>query len=438
MLLVDWNRPWEAGHFYPDHGTGRIERFWPTQIAGGEYSPVRAALRPEANDAWAIEASIFSGGFDDHGSYVRAYIRFAEKKPSAPVAYIRLLFRGQQIQSMPQRFRRDLGDGKIRFDANAHLKCFSRPAILAQLVGTSFGQDVPQREWLLGLTYAGSQLSTNEQRAVRIVIDLIAGNRGSFIREEGFDAEGKPVSAQTVRRGGFSKGRGLVFASSAYREELFDAFEVLARRVHALMFEHAKPMNFDSVQHQLFAADETTYPEMAVAHIGMAFEALVDSAVAQRGKYGPLTMKQKEFDKLLGPVYDAIDVQYAAFPEARDALKERVKSANDRSGERKRMIFWGSAVEWMPDPKQLKLFKLRNAMAHTAGIAQARLPDGLSVVEDQKRAFRNLFVGAYLRYLGFAGEMHDAVTPGKAIVVPPTSFAVAVVPLTVDGMSSAT
>ncbi len=123
MLLVDWNRPWEAGHFYPDHGTGRIERFWPTQIAGGEYSPVRAALRPEANDAWAIEASIFSGGFDDHGSYVRAYIRFAEKKPSAPVAYIRLLFRGQQIQSMPQRFRRDLGDGKIRFDANAHLKC---------------------------------------------------------------------------------------------------------------------------------------------------------------------------------------------------------------------------------------------------------------------------------------------------------------------------
>lgn len=237
--------------------------------------------------------------------------------------------------------------------SNAHLACFSRPAILAQLVGNSPGQDVPQYEWLLGLTYAGSRLSTNEQRAVRIVVDLFAGNRGSFIGEEGFDVEGKPVWSQAVSRAGFSKGRGLVFAPSTYREELFDAFEVLAQRVHALTFEHVKQMNLDSIQHQLFAADETTYPEMAIAHIGMAFEALVDSAVAQRGKYCHLAMKQNEFDGLLGPVYDAIEAQYAAFPDARDALKKRVKGANDRSIERKRIIFWEAAVEWTPDPEQL-------------------------------------------------------------------------------------
>jgi hypothetical protein len=428
-FFIDWNRPWEPGSLYPDGGSAHIENFWGTLLTDHEYLPIRAAMRPEVGDAWAIETNIFPGGSDKRGSYLRAYIRAVEQKQSAPVSYIRLLFRGQQIQNMPQQYRRLLERGQIRLDANAHFTCFSRPAVLAQLSGTLFDRDLPQSEWLLGLTYAAPRLSTNEQRSARIVVDLFAGNRGSFVREEGFDVEGRPVWAEAIRRGGFSKGKNLVFAQSAYRQELFDSFDVLAQRVCSLWFEHVEAMNFDILQHQLFAADETTYPEIAVAHIGMAFEALVDSAVAQRGKYGRLAMKQKDYDKLLGPVYDAINTQYVNFPEARDALKKRVKGANDRSIERKRTIFWESVVEWTPDSEQLALFKLRHVMAHTAGIPQARLPDGLRVVEEKKRAFRNLFVGAYLRYLRFAGEMNDAVSPGMSIVVPATKSSVAIVPI---------
>ena len=199
---------------------------------------------------------------------------------------------------------------------------------------------------------------------------------------------------------------------------LFDAFERLVARIHDVMFVKKPPVWLDAVQHQLFAADETTYSELALAHLGIALDALIGMSVAQRGPFGRMAMDPVEYKMRIPPVIDAIHAQYSAFPEAEAALVGRVESANDRSVERTRRIFWDDIVDWPLTKEQRQLFAFRNIAVHYAHIPDSRLPGGLAQVDQDRREFRNLLVEAYLRYLGFAGQIRDAATPGATITIP--------------------
>lgn len=404
-----------SGKFYPVGGTWSIERRWPALKAGNEIDPLPAIIRPDPPADWEISASLLPGGSDGFGSYVGVLFSDVTQSQRQIAAYIRVLIRGQCIWNMPHYNTQQQPNGWWR-RPNANVMAFGRSAILSELHPGN--GNVDQAKWLLGFTYATPRLEDSELRAVRLLLDIFAGNRGQIVAEEGFDESGRVIYRQRYTRAKYSKGRGLILAPEAYEVPLFDAFNRLAGRIHEVMFVKQPPVQLDSVQHQLFTADETSYPEVALAHLGIALDGLIAMAVAQHGEFEHRAMDKQMFKDRLQPVYDTIKAQYAEFPVAERALTNRVKNANDRSVERSREIFWKEILRWTPSNAQEKLFKLRHKAVHLAHIPDARLPGGLAEVERKSLEFRNLLAGAYLRYLGFAGKIRDSARLGETITIP--------------------
>lgn len=148
------------------------------------------SFRPQPTGDWELEASLLPGGHDNAGSYV--FVRFTDTVSASgrDATYVRILVRGQHIWHMPHRYKHEGSENVVRWAANANISAFGRKAILAQIVGNDPFKDIPQDEWLLSFAYKGARLNDDQMCSIRLLVDLLAGNRGQPVLEEGFDEHG--------------------------------------------------------------------------------------------------------------------------------------------------------------------------------------------------------------------------------------------------------